>query len=216
MGMDRDTDHLPDMKPGENINDWMDRAFPDDKATETDDDPRTRRLRILSAILLMASFAATILVGVLFASHAAPRMAEGGRLHRRHPQHRILEDGPSDRHHRRPSMVIRRCATRMPAMRHVPRPGYQRNQQPEGREAEHPQPTRNGSIEHNGTKVGRDTSKPTQTLAETLQALHGLEGDRSMKQESPGFSRGECQANEDGPYVEYDEAPALARRAARA
>lgn len=37
-----------------------------------------------------------------------------------------------------------------------------------------------------------------------------------MKQESPGFSRGECQANEDGPYVEYDEAPALARRAARA
>lgn len=42
MGMDRDTDHLPDMKPGENINDWMDRAFPDDKATETDDDPRTR------------------------------------------------------------------------------------------------------------------------------------------------------------------------------
>ena len=72
MGMDRDTDHLPDMKPGENINDWMDRAFPDDKATETDDDPRTRRLRIPSAILLMASFAATILVGVLFASHAAP------------------------------------------------------------------------------------------------------------------------------------------------
>ena len=30
------------------------------------------RLRILSAILLMASFAATILFGVLFASHAAP------------------------------------------------------------------------------------------------------------------------------------------------
>lgn len=53
-----------------------------------------------------------------------------------------------------------------------------------------------------------------------------------MKQESPGFNRGECQLNEDGPdvvamavtdkpprtvpYVEYDEAPALARRAARA
>lgn len=72
MGMDTEHGTLPDMKPGENINDWMDRAFPDDKTTETDDDPRTRRLLILSAILFMALFAATILIGVLFASHAAP------------------------------------------------------------------------------------------------------------------------------------------------